>query len=446
MTAIYRRSNHDYWLTAWLFICTMIYKIALEFGYVLIYLGMPPNGNIIYNIPFLKYAIGTIWCIVFFASIRHRIRCASSFFLYMIYALQMIPITVVYAMEDKDSVFYFSLCVGFQLCIFLVNHVIDPDIYIESETVSKFMTPCFILLTAALMTHIFMRNGLPKSMFLSFWDVYELRASHWFQIGKYFGYLMDYSHAVFIPVCITLFILRKKYFYTAICIGLMVLFYLYSGHKIIFFGGMLVPICVLWSTRKNFYHEAFIVLCCVLSLSVAIQIFSSNGSIVYNLITGRCLFIPAHLKFDYYDFFCRNPHIGLAGIFPRWLVPVKDNYPDISIPNLIGAIYYNAPMMHANTGFLAEGFSRFGHLGTLLELVIFAFILKQMDYFQNRTNYSIAIGFFVYSVYGLTDGGFLSSLFFGSWMWVAFILMFYHIHYGDIIGMKNKKFTSPLGS
>lgn len=411
---------------ALLFFCTMAYKFALDVAYVLYRQWMPFRYADISN---GKYALSLTWCIVFFFLIRHSNRLSSSFFLYLIYAFQIIPISTVYAMDNEDSVYYFSVCGSFALCVFLVNFVRDPDFYVRSETVSRIMIPAFIALVLLLMVDIIARNGMPRSMFLAFSDVYELRRSGWFQTGKFFSYILDYARQVFIPACITTFIIKRKYLYAFSFVGIMILLYLYNGLKSLFFGAILVALSAFCSRRKNSYYEVFIgISCFFVLLIIGFYLFAWRGGFFYKgylLIIDRCLFTPAKLKFQYYDFFKTNPRLGFYSILPSWLVPAENPYPYMPITNLIAMRYYNKPLMSANTGFLAEGYSHFGHIGTVLELVTLAVILKQMDYFQRRTSYSTTIGFFTYAFYTLIDGPLFTSLGFGTWMLIVLILIFY---------------------
>ena len=73
--------------------------------------------------------------------------------------------------------------------------------------------------------------------------------------------------------------------------------------------------------------------------------------------------------------------MGLYAVFPRWIFPISSYYENIDFQHEIGAIYYGAPDMNANTGFFAEGYLRFGHIGTILNssisgLVYFLSILN----------------------------------------------------------------------
>lgn len=130
----------------------------------------------------------------------------------------------------------------------------------------------------------------------------------------------------------------------------------------------------------------------------------------------------------YYDFFSTHPKEGFAGIFPRWLIPIKSNYisgyPD-GYTYQIGRIYYDAPQMDCNTGFLAEGYLRWGLIGIVAELLVFAFILKCLDGFQQKTSFLFAVGTSVFIIFGLGDGHLINPLLFGYLMvWFLFLIFY----------------------
>ena len=58
---------------------------------------------------------------------------------------------------------------------------------------------------------------------------------------------------------------------------------------------------------------------------------------------------------------------------------------------------------------------------------VFSYVMdySRMIFIPLRSGYSTAIGFFVYSVYNLSGAGLLTSLGFGSWMLIVFVLIFY---------------------
>ena len=96
--AVMLRKTHT---VIWLFLGMLLYKFSLDLGYLYL-VRISPGYNLVFN-P-LKYAAGLVWCILLFVCIRHTERKSSSFFLYFVFLLQIVPISTVYAMMDeKDS-------------------------------------------------------------------------------------------------------------------------------------------------------------------------------------------------------------------------------------------------------------------------------------------------------------------------------------------------------
>lgn len=127
----------------------------------------------------------------------------------------------------------------------------------------------------------------------------------------------------------------------------------------------------------------------------------------------------------YFDYFSNHPLVGLGGMIPRWLIHIPNYYENISYPMEIGKMYFNEPDMYCNTGFLAEEFMRFGYIGIILILVLFAMILLQIDVFQKRVGFRMAIGFFIHPIYSLVDAHLIDSFILGPWMALEIILLFY---------------------
>ena len=137
------------------------------------------------------------------------------------------------------------------------------------------------------------------------------------------------------------------------------------------------------------------------------------------------MLLSANNKFVYFDYFSDNPLMGLGGIFPRWLVYIPNYYENIPYTYEISDIYFNKSEMNSNTGFIAEGFMRFGHIGILIVFLAMALLLRQMDKLGKRTNYSFAIGIFVTQIIFLADGHLIDSFILGNWMILVAILAFY---------------------
>ncbi len=409
-----------------LFIGMLTFKASLDLSYWIIL----TRDTVTYQADFspLKYALGLGWCVVLFFGIRHTERKVSSFLLYLVYLFQIIPITTIYSLGNDSSAYYNVLCIGFFLCELIVGFTWNLSLLKRNSFITKALNVSFAVLSVGLILIIIYKNGVPSLTALNLYDVYELRGSGSFQLGGYLNYLLVWLMSVFLPVGLTVSILKKKYILSAALCGTIFLIYLYSGHKTYLFSIPLILVGVIWAQRKNFYNEIFVVGSLGASALSFLSCVTAEGGLInkiYSLIIRRTMFVSANNKFKYFDYFTQHPKMGIYGIFPRWMIDVDSYYETVDYTYDISAIYFNKPEMNSNTGFLAEGFMRFGHIGTILVLVVFALLLKQADKLQDRMGYAFAAGLLIYPVFSLNDAHLLDSFILGTWMILMVILMFY---------------------
>lgn len=414
--------------TAWLFLGMLLFKLGMEVGYLYSNIKLFRTD---YPLDFhpVKYAAGLLWCIVLFANIRHTERKASSFFLYFIFLFQIVPITTAYALGNKSSAYYNVLCLGFLLCELIVGYTGERPLFRRNSFISRAMTLFLAAIAAVLVVYVILKNGAPHLSLLNIYTVYDYRTSGAFQAGKYMRYLLSWTAKVILPFGIAKSLVDRKYPAAAALCALQLLIYLYTGDKTYLLAIPFLLAGTLWARRKNFYQEIFLLGCTGFFTLAALSYPSREGSLPYRLFTllGRRLFLmPGRLKFDYFDYFSTRPSLGIYGIFPRWIISVPSYYEAVDYANEIGVLYCNGTAeTHANTGLFAEGFARFGHVGTILVLVLLALLLKQVDRFQERTSYQLAIGVFLYPIQFLGDTFLLSSLVFGPWTVLLMLLLFY---------------------
>lgn len=409
-----------------LFVCMLFFKFSSDLGY----LWLTTQDPLTYPAAFqpLKYTLGLLCVVALFFGIDHSRRKASSFLLYLMFLLQIVPITTIYGMGNESTEFYCVLCLSFFLCELLVRYVHNEEFFHRNESISAILFWCMIAVAIVTIALVVYKNGVPSLTALNIYDVYDLRQSGTFQLGKYLSYAFGWVTKVILPFILALSLTKKKYVVSAAACGIQLLMYLYSGNKTLLFAIPLVVICCLWARRESFYKELFVAACAAFTLLVVLAVFSPVLSDaferIYSLLGRRTMLVPANNKFKYFDYFSNHPKIGIYGIFPRWMLPIDSYYENVAYSFDISAIYYGKPDMNSNTGFLAEGFLRFGHIGTVLIMVLFAFLLKQIDRFQNRFNYPLAVGLFVYPVFSLADIYLLDSLAFGPWTVLLLILIF----------------------
>ena len=412
-----------------LFACALLFKLALDFSFNKFLVGAGYAYRFSFHFDPLRYALGLGWCTVLFWSIDHSARKASTFLLAMLYLLEIIPVTTIYSLEGGSHIYYHSVCIAFFLCEMMVRSSPATIRFRRNRIFSSIMVSCFAAAVLLLLLILIQENGLPSLTALNIYKVYEMRASGAFHLSKYANYLLTWATNVFLPILITLALLKNHWFSAILMCGILLLIYLYTGQKTFLGVIPLLIVFVPWSKRENFYNEFFACFCIGFSMLILLRwispVLQSVFSAAYDLLCRRSMLLPAQNKFIYYDYFSTRPRLGLYGAFPQWLVSIPDPLQGVDYGYDISAIYYNRPNMNSNTGFLAEGYMRFGYIGIFLLLQLLAVLLRMVDGFQLRAGYAMTVGVFLYPIFVLADGHLFDSLILGPWMILVIFMLFY---------------------
>ena len=418
----------------------VLLKCALEFAYATY---SSPTTPFVYPFRFnpLKYIYGFFWFTILFFMIRHDKKQASCFFLEMLIAFQILPITVIYEMKDESTAYYTVICLALVVCEWIVSHLksIRCDFRLWHIPQAQLMKVCLVSALVLFIFDVYRSHGLPTTMALNIYDVYKLRSSGLYHLSKYAAYTQDILMKVFIPVLLTRFVLYRRYV-LAVCVYLAeFVIYLYSGHKLFLFIGLFAVGVTVLARYEGFvlrFWRYFCMSIAMFCLGVNLEMLSFTYfginvqlfKMLYSMFVRRVMLVTASISFCYYDFFSTHPMMGLAGIFPTWLVPIENPYDEGglmgTVPHLIGNIYFHSPAMGANNGFIGEGYERFGFIGIFIMMILLATILKLIDGFQEKTSYAFAIGCNVGVIFMLGDGQLLGPFFSYTGVWILFLLLY----------------------
>lgn len=412
-----------------MFLLMLLYKIALDYGFWKLLVIKNPYFVMDFNLT--KFFVGFIWCTVLFWAIDHNKGKASTFFLYFIFLFQIVPITTLYALRNENSLYYTVLCFSFLVCLVLVRYVKTGTRGLPNPTAMMLFNRLFTALTVVLLAGIFLKNGLPTLTALNIYDVYELRASGTFEIGKYMGYILSWVAMFYMPFVIAQSANKKRFVIMGLASFVLFVIYLYTGQKTYLFSIFVCVICSLLSTITDFYYKFYKWFCtgiaALTGLVAFVPILNKIWTEIYSLIVRRTLIVPANLKFVHYDYFTNHPKFGLYGVIPQAkIISIPDYYRNIRYPFDIGRIYFDAPNMSSDTGALAEGYMRFGFPGILFVFLLIALIIIQIDRIQDKTNYSLAVSLFILPIYSLAESQLISSMILGFWMFWIIVPLFIH--------------------
>lgn len=404
-------------------IIALVYKLTLEIGFWYILQEAYRETNV-YNFDFsiVKYIYGLVWVLLLFALIKHDERKPSTFFLQLQYMLAIIPITVIFAFSDERVLYYTVVCMAFafsEVLIFFFKDIRLPQINITS----KLLIIGFYLITCIVYIDMIIHNGMFTLEALDIYKVYEVREK--FELNKYVWYLFYWQYTIITPFFIIRAYKRKRYISMLFFSALQLIAYFYAAQKaLLFIIPLVVGICIMSRWKK---FEAFV----FAGLSMGTVLITSGSAWseliyrLYDLFIRRVLILPANLKFVYYDFFSQNPKIGLAGTLWGKFLEIVSPYEE-RIGIIISTVYFDKPEMNSNTGFLAEGYYRFGILGIFLALLLFAFILIVLDHFAKLNGYSFTVSMSFFSIFLLNDGSLIDPLIFGTFTVLVILCIFYN--------------------
>lgn len=413
----------------------LVYKLALEMGFWYLLQNAYKDLNVYrFEFSIAKFIYGLLWIFILFALIKHNERKPSTFFLQFQYMVAVIPITVVFAFSDEKIIYYTVVCMAFAIAEILIIFFKDVKLP-QINITSKVLIIVFLLITCIVYVDMIAENGLFTLEALDIYKVYEVRED--FELNKYVWYLFYWQYTIITPFFIIREYKRKKIISMIFFCILQFVAYLYAAQKaLLFIIPLVVGICIV-SNWKKFGTLLFAGLSIGTVLVTIGSIWSEIIYRVYDLLIRRVLILPANLKFVYYDFFSQNPKIGLSGtLWGKFLELVSPYEERIGI--IISTEYFDRPEMNSNTGFLAEGYYRFGFFGVFLALILFALVLMVLDHCAKLNGYSFTVSMSFFSIFLLNDGSLIDPLIFGTFTVLVILCMFYN--WNDDFKVKNVGF------
>lgn len=417
----------------------VIAKIVMELGFMYCLIPLDKDYSIDFNLE--KYVVGWIWLIVLLSSSNLlKENTVSKFMIQMHIYISIMPIAIVFAFMNESSLFFSCVCAMYFIVILLCLISSQREIVlIKIKYMPNIILYGSIMAVMIVVLYAIVKNGFPSFMALDLNKVYQVRADA-FITNKYIGYLYSIVNYSVIPFLMAYSIEKRRYLCSVVLIGIILLLYLYSGNKTSLFSILLLLGCIV---AINFKKTTMTTMNLISIGTIGFTLLWVVEGIYapYSLFVRRTLIFPSLIKFYHFDFFSHNFFLKFSGSPIGSLT--GDNASAFgnllfneSIPNAIGRIYFNAPEMGANTGFLVEGFSRFGYIGFFVTAIIFFLVLKLLDLLQKRAGYTIALVGSAYFIYSLNDLHLINSIIFGPGLYVVLVSMFFYSKRER--GMKNE--------
>lgn len=401
---------------------TLLYKILLDYSYIKIL------GNKIepfqLNVNLAKVLIGTIAISFIFLLINQFEKNVSHLLYNAYFYVMVVPISTVYGVCNLSTMYFFAVIIGSIICLLTINYNFSKSFYtIGVISESSWLIPfiAFVIVISVLAVCLYYL-GLPGLGALNFKSVYDIRLHNGFIQNKFFNYIFSWTIKVILPFLICIELAYKKRGILAFLLGCNILFYLYTANKIVFFS-MILIIGMYYIASFQYANYIMSILFTILMnlISIAALFYFY---IPYSYLVRRVLILPAYLKFVYYDFFRMKPKIGLAGTLLGSSLGQDSQYPE-GIGIMISKCIFKNDIMNSNTGFLAEGYYRFGILGVLLSCLILGIVIRLVLKLSERTSFVFATIFSIYPIYALNDALLIDSLIFGPMLIFVLVILFF---------------------
>ncbi len=389
----------------WYFLGLLLFKILLDIAYITAINPMYEYTGFILELNYIKLIESYFWFILICFLLPKGDTRPSYVILQIHFIIMVIPMFTIYAFTNQSSIFLRVFCLCYIIEVILVRLL--PKIKVVKITNAQILLYAFVgILTFFIYATMIKANGIPTLTALNLLKVYEIRDKTIYPF--LLSYLVPWQAKVINPFLITIFYYNKKYKHMAAVLLMHLILYLITAHKSFLFAPIVVLGCIFIANKNKLSSLSVI----GATITVGVSLFISKLNISswpLSLFVRRLFFVPAQNKFYYYDFFSQNDLLYFADGQIGSLFSIQSPY-DLNAAHLIGDVYYNNPLMAANTGYLADAYANLGFSGMLIFALIFTFILLIIDSIASNIDKGIVIGLVIMPMLTLNDGALLTSL------------------------------------
>lgn len=220
--------------------------------------------------------------------------------------------------------------------------------------------------------------GLPRdySVFSLSEHIYDVRQSVASAGNIFTAYLQGPLYRVLLPLLLLMGLVqfRRRWWMVLLAAVLVLLLFMINPEKSILFSLGIVLICACFQSFEAKGGMLLYALLGVALMTVLLNLVTGN-LMAESIVVRRLYFIPVLVSDAYFNFFDHSPLF----LSHSWLSPLFDYPYDVEPSFLIGDIMYGRTTINCNTGFIADGFMNFGHLGAALFVVLAAALLHFID-------------------------------------------------------------------
>lgn len=397
----------------------ILYRISLDFAYITIICTVfGYNKNFKLDVNIIRYVESWIFCLGLIL-VTPRKKSITSYYLLMQLVIMIMPMLSIYGLHHRSRYFLYLVCGVHMMQCFIGRFFWNkcrPTVTKNGKNAALVVLFFLLFLTLGI---TFLQFGIPDMRALDFNRVYEVRAEN--QASGILNYFSFWLIQVILPILLLEAIMKKK-IGVAILVGAVVLyFYLTFAHKSWFFSAFFI-IGVYYFTKKGWFVKG-------ICLGMPAMVFLLNGLyacsskflMLVSLFIRRVLFVPADIKFEYYDFFSKGEKLFFSEGQIGKLFGIESPYTQKTA--LIIGDRIGSPGASANTGYLAYAYADLGTVGVILFGVLLVVLLKFLDSITRKESFVFNFSVLSLGFFSLNDQALLTRLLTGGMALMMLILV-----------------------
>lgn len=399
-------------------VAILIFKSVLELFYYLFVVPYYAYALFELNFSWFNYLLGTFTLIMMFFAMP-RDNKPASFVLQTHLMLIIIPMISYFSLSSASIDFMALSCLVFFIECFIVRVV--PAIRITRIRHSALLFYLIVgVITVAVYSIMIRANGVSFSA-LNLNVVYDIRENLKYPLGM--RYLVPWQAKVINPFLIAIGFNKKKPTLFVGAFLLQLLLYLVAPNR----SFLLIPfviIAVMWLVKRfHFLSAASAVGALGVSLLLVFHNITNNISIP-SLLIRRLFFLPAQIKFFWFEFFSDNPKLNFSQGTIGSIFGIADPYGKTA-GRLIGELVYGKPDMNANSGYLSDAFANGGISAMIIIGILLGISLVLLNSLSQQLGFDFVIGISIFHVIALNDGSFQTNFLTGGFGLLLFLLYLY---------------------
>jgi len=387
------------------------------------------------NLYKLRFLISLTFILPFIINLRKK--RISNFAIFILLIGILIPISSMFAFGGISYHWFFLNLLFFIFLTFFNNFLSKIEYDIPTFLIPKIFKP--LLYTLFLVSLIFFIKyyGINFDVNLLSFDqeLIYLQRSAYESISApsgIFNYLFSLLTHVFLPALFAYSILNRKWASIIFLLLVTMIIFSTSAMKslpIIMF----VLLCIIFVEKFFINNTAHLYLLFysvgLLLINIFYFIFPTL-KIIPSLIIYRAIFVPTLVGRYYYEFFQVHDYTYFLDSNIISTLVNKSYYLD-GLPYRIGEAYFSEGL-YANTGLVADGYSKLGVIGIFIIAVLFLCTLHFIDILSKNKDQIIIKSMLVYPLLFLVNGSLITSFLTGGLLMSTILIATYPTKFGEI--------------